>query len=133
MKINLLKGMHDLLPADTKNWKQIENLLHNFFEIHGYDEIRPPIIEKADLFNRIGEQTDIVNKEMYAWEDQGGNQIALRPELTASVVRSYIQHSMDKLNKVTKLYWISLCNLLLFCSFFLSSGLDFFVFLSEKT
>ena len=106
MKINSLKGMHDLLPADTKNWKQIENLLHNFFEIHGYDEIRPPVIEKADLFNRIGEQTDIVNKEMYAWEDQGGDQIALRPELTASVVRSYIQHSMDKLNKVTKLYYI---------------------------
>ena len=106
MKINLLKGMHDLLPADTKNWKQIENLLHNFFEIHGYDEIRPPVIERADLFNRIGEQTDIVNKEMYSWEDQGGDQIALRPELTASVVRSYIQHNMDKLNKVTKLYYI---------------------------
>ena len=101
MKINSIKGMHDLLPSETKNWRQIESLLHNFFMIHGYDEIRTPIVENADLFNRvIGESTDIVNKEMYTWQDQGGDQVALRPELTASVVRSYIQHSMDKLNTV---------------------------------
>ena len=107
MKINSIKGMHDLLPPQTKNWKQVENLLHNFFGIHGYNEIRTPIIEKTDLFKRvIGEQTDIVNKEMYSWKDQGGDIIALRPELTAPVVRSYIEHNLDKLNKVTKLYYI---------------------------
>ena len=66
MKINSIKGMNDLLPSQTKNWRQVENLLHNFLAIHGYDEIRTPIIEKADLFNRvIGDSTDIVNKEMY--------------------------------------------------------------------
>ena len=107
MKINSIKGMHDLFSYQTQNWKQIENLLHNFFEIHGYGEIRTPMVEKAELFNRvIGNETDIVNKEMYSWEDQGGDIIALRPELTAPSVRSYIEHSMDKLNKVTKLYYI---------------------------
>ena len=107
MKINSIKGMHDLLSAQTKNWKQIENLLHNFFDIHGYDEIRTPVVEKAELFNRvIGNETDIVNKEMYSWEDQDGKMVALRPELTAPAVRSYIEHNMDKLNKVTKLYYM---------------------------
>jgi histidyl-tRNA synthetase len=107
MKINSIKGMHDLLSFQTQSWKQIENLLHNFFEIHGYEEIRTPLVEKAELFNRvIGNETDIVNKEMYSWEDQGGDIIALRPELTAPSVRSYIQHNMDKLNKVTKLYYM---------------------------
>ena len=100
MKINSIKGMHDLLSTQTKNWKQIENLLHNFFDIHGYDEIRTPVVEKAELFNRvIGNETDIVNKEMYSWEDQDGKRVALRPELTAPAVRSYIEHNMDKLNK----------------------------------
>ena len=107
MKINSIKGMHDLFSFQTQNWKQIENLLHNFFEIHGYGEIRTPMIEKAELFNRvIGDETDIVNKEMYSWKDQGGDILALRPELTAPSVRSYIEHNMDKLNKVTKLYYL---------------------------
>ena len=107
MKIQSIKGMNDLLPSQTKNWRQVENLLHNFFTIHGYDEIRTPIAEKSDLFNRvIGEATDIVNKEMYSWKDQNDEQIALRPELTAPTIRSYIEHNLDKLNKVTKLYYI---------------------------
>ena len=107
MKINSIKGMHDLFSSQTQNWKQIENLLHNFFDIHGYGEIRTPVVEKADLFNRvIGDETDIVNKEMYSWKDQGGDVLALRPELTAPSVRSYIEHSMDKRNKVAKLYYI---------------------------
>ena len=107
MKINSIKGMHDLIFGQTKNWTQIESLLHNFFDIHGYNEIRTPIVEKAELFNRvIGDETDIVNKEMYSWQDQGGDILALRPELTAPAVRSYIEHNMDKLNKVAKLYYI---------------------------
>ena len=107
MKIQSIKGMNDLLPSDTKNWRQIESLLHNFFTIHGYGEIRTPIVEKSDLFNRvIGESTDIVNKEMYSWRDQNEEQIALRPELTAPAVRAYIEHNLDKLNKVSKLYYI---------------------------
>ena len=107
MKIQSIKGMNDLLPSQTKNWRQVENLLHNFLTIHGYDEIRTPIVENSDLFNRvIGESTDIVNKEMYSWKDQNDEYIALRPELTAPTIRSYIEHNLDKLNKVTKLYYI---------------------------
>lgn len=107
MKIKSIKGMHDLGPDECKNWRQVENILHNFFEIHGYNEIRTPIIEKSDLFNRvIGDQTDIVNKEMYSWRDHSGDSLALRPELTAPTVRSFIQNSMDKLRKVNKLYYI---------------------------
>ena len=107
MKVNSIKGMHDLFSYQVQNWKQIENLIHNFFEIHGYNEIRTPMIEKAELFKRvIGDETDIVNKEMYSWEDQSGDWISLRPELTAPSVRSYIEHNMDKLNKVTKLFYI---------------------------
>ena len=107
MKVNSIKGMHDLFSFQVQNWKQIENLIHNFFEIHGYSEIRTPMVEKAELFKRvIGDETDIVNKEMYCWEDQSGDWISLRPELTAPSVRSYIEHNMDKLNKVTKLFYI---------------------------
>ena len=107
MKVNSIKGMHDLFAFQVQNWKQIENLIHNFFEIHGYNEIRTPMVEKAELFKRvIGDETDIVNKEMYSWEDQSGDRISLRPELTAPSVRSYIEHNMDKLNKVTKLFYI---------------------------
>ena len=107
MKVNSIKGMHDLFSYQVQNWKQIENLIHNFFEIHGYNEIRTPMVEKAELFKRvIGDETDIVNKEMYSWKDQSGDWISLRPELTAPSVRSYIEHNMDKLNKVTKLFYI---------------------------
>ena len=107
MKVNSIKGMHDLFAFQVQNWKQIENLIHNFFDIHGYNEIRTPMVEKAELFKRvIGDETDIVNKEMYSWEDQSGDRISLRPELTAPSVRSYIEHNMDKLNKVTKLFYI---------------------------
>ncbi len=106
MKIKSIKGMHDLGPNECKNWRQVESILHNFFAIHGYEEIRTPIIEKSDLFNRvIGDQTDIVNKEMYSWTDQSGDSLSLRPELTAPTVRSFIQNNMNKLRKVNKLYY----------------------------
>lgn len=109
MKINTIKGMKDLLPDQTKTWRQVENLLHNFFTIHGYGEIRTPNIERTELFKRvIGEQTDIVHKEMYSWQDQNKESISLRPELTAPTVRSFIEHNLEKLNKNTKLYYIGL-------------------------
>ena len=99
--------MNDILPSKTKQWREIENLLHNFFIIHGYGEIRPPMIEKTELFKRvIGDQTDIVHKEMYSWDDQNNDSISLRPELTAPTVRSFIENNLEKLNKNTKLYYI---------------------------
>ena len=107
MKINSIKGMNDLLPDQTRNWRQVENLLHNFFTIHGYGEIRTPNVEKTELFKRvIGDQTDIVHKEMYTWDDHGKDSISLRPELTAPTVRAFIEHNLQKLNKNTKLYYI---------------------------
>ncbi len=107
MKINSIKGMHDLLPHQTRNWRQIETILHNFFNVHGYGEIRTPNIEQTKLFKRvIGDETDIVTKEMYSWEDRNGDNISLRPELTAPTVRAFIEHNLEKLNKNTKLYYI---------------------------
>ena len=107
MKIQSIKGMYDLLPNQTKNWRQIENILHNFFSVHGYGEIRTPNIEQTKLFKRvIGDETDIVTKEMYSWEDRNGDNITLRPELTAPTVRAFIEHNLEKLNKNTKLYYI---------------------------
>ena len=107
MKIQSIKGMHDLLPNQTKDWKQIEDILHKFFTIHGYGEIRTPSVEQTKLFKRvIGDETDIVTKEMYSWEDLNGDNISLRPELTAPTVRAFIEHNLEKLNKNTKLYYI---------------------------
>ena len=107
MKIQSIKGMHDLLPNQTKDWKQIEDILHKFFTIHGYGEIRTPSVEQTKLFKRvIGDETDIVTKEMYSWEDLNRDNISLRPELTAPTVRAFIQHNLEKLNKNTKLYYI---------------------------
>ena len=107
MKIKSIKGMHDLLPHESKSWRQIETILHNFFGVHGYGEIRTPSIEKTKLFKRvIGDETDIVTKEMYSWEDRNGDSVSLRPELTAPTVRAFIEHNLEKLNKNTKLYYI---------------------------
>ena len=75
--------------------------------IHGYGEIRTPIFEATELFSRsVGEHTDIVNKEMYTWEDQNGQSLTLRPEMTASVVRSYIQKQLWKTEPISKFYYI---------------------------
>jgi len=91
-----LKGMDDVLPAQVGMWQHVEKVLRDVFERWGLQEIRTPVLEKIDLFKRsIGEETDIVSKEMFAFEDRGGREIALRPEMTASVVRSYIQHQLS--------------------------------------
>ncbi|MBI45585.1 MAG: histidine--tRNA ligase [Candidatus Marinimicrobia bacterium] len=105
--IQNIKGTKDILPKESYLWLYIENYIHNHFSKFGYQEIRTPSFEKTDLFLRsIGQETDIVSKEMYSWIDQGNNKLTLRPELTASVVRSYIQHQMGKQNKLHKLYYL---------------------------
>ena len=87
--IKNIKGTKDLFPCDTFNIQDIERHLNGFMNIHGYSEIRTPIFESTELFSRsVGEYTDIVNKEMYTWEDQNGQSLTLRPEMTASVVRA---------------------------------------------
>ncbi len=105
--IKNIKGTKDLLPEVTYNIQDIENHLNRFMHIHGYGEIRTPIFESTELFRRsVGEDTDIVNKEMYTWDDQNGQSLTLRPEMTASVVRSYIQKQLWKVEPISKFYYI---------------------------
>ncbi len=105
--IRSVKGTHDILPDQTWRWRKIESDLHNFMQKFGYQEIRTPAFEKTELFARgIGEETDIVSKEMYSWTDQGGEKLTLKPELTAPVVRSFIQHNLNNQSAINRLYYM---------------------------
>ncbi|MDC0145371.1 histidine--tRNA ligase [bacterium] len=105
--IKNIKGTKDLLPNAMLNILDIERHLNIFMNIHGYGEIRTPIFESTELFSRsVGEHTDIVNKEMYTWVDQNKQSLTLRPEMTASVVRSYIQKQLWKTEPISKFYYI---------------------------
>ena len=104
---NNLPGTRDLLPEEIGRWQFIENNARRIFEQYGFLEIRTPIIEPTELFARgIGQDTDIVGKEMYTFRDQSDRSITLRPEATASVVRSYIQNTMFRGGGLTKLYYL---------------------------
>jgi len=106
-QMRTIKGTHDILPENSRNWQNLEKIIHASASLSGYSEIRTPIIEEAGLFNRgIGENTDIVSKEMYSWTDRDNKTIALRPEMTASVVRSYIQHNLHNKSVLQRLYYI---------------------------
>ena len=106
-QVKSIKGTHDILPNQIKDWQELEMQVHKTSNLYGYSEIRTPIIETASLFNRgVGEETDIVSKEMYSWEDKDKSIISLRPELTAPVVRSYIQHNLGGQSPLQRLYYI---------------------------
>lgn len=95
MNIKSLRGMHDVLPAESPAWQQLEQQLRELMSGYGYAEMRTPLLERTDLFCRsIGDATDIVEKEMYAFPDRHGESIALRPENTASCVRAALQHGL---------------------------------------
>ncbi len=105
--IQLIRGFKDILPEESALWQHIEGISRSLFQDFGFKEIRLPILERTELFKRsIGEDTDIVEKEMYTFPDRKGDLITLRPEATASIVRSYIQHKMYAANPVRKLYTI---------------------------
>ena len=105
--IQLIKGFKDILPGEVEIWQQIEKVARSLFEDFGFKEIRIPILERTELFARsIGKETDIVEKEMYTFPDRKGELITLRPEATASVVRSYIQHKLYAKDPVQKFYTI---------------------------
>ena len=85
-KIQRIKGTNDILPGETEKWQALERVIQTVMMRSAYSEIRTPIFEKTELFARgVGEDTDIVSKEMYSFEDKGGTSITLRPELTAPV------------------------------------------------
>ncbi|MZH03489.1 MAG: histidine--tRNA ligase [Nitrospinae bacterium] len=107
MKIQSIRGVKDILPDEIWKWQYIESIAHKIFSRYGFKEIRLPIFEDTRLFSRsIGETTDIVEKEMYTFQDRGGDSITLRPEGTASVVRAYIEHKMYNPPSVLKMFYI---------------------------
>ena len=105
--IQLIRGFKDILPGEVELWQHIEKTARSLFEDFGFKEIRIPVMERTELFARsIGEDTDIVEKEMYTFPDRKGSLITLRPEATASVCRSYIQHKLYSKDPVQKYFTI---------------------------
>ncbi|MCZ6577127.1 MAG: histidine--tRNA ligase [Acidiferrobacterales bacterium] len=93
--IQAIRGMNDLLPEVIARWQQVESVARDVLDGYGYREIRPPLLEKTELFSRsIGELTDIVAKEMYTFEDRNGDSLTLRPEATAGIVRASLEHGL---------------------------------------
>lgn len=99
--------MQDILLPDIVLWQKVEQTARQIFSVYGFHEIRTPIMESTAVFSRsIGESTDIIEKEMYTFTDKGGRSISLRPEGTASVVRSYVENHLDKLPAPQKFYYV---------------------------
>ena len=105
--IRAIKGTRDILPPSSAVWNHVERVAREVFRTFNYQEIRTPIFEETALFARgVGEDTDIVGKEMYTWEDRDGTSLTLRPENTASVMRAYIEHRLDQVVGVKKYYYM---------------------------
>jgi histidyl-tRNA synthetase len=111
--LKAVRGTRDLLPPDTALWNRVESIARSVFARYGFGEIRTPIFEDTSLFARgVGEETDIVSKEMYTWEDRARAQsekaqsLTLRPENTAGVVRAYIEHNLGDTGQLQKLFYI---------------------------
>lgn len=102
-----LKGTHDILPEEVYKWDYMEGVIRDVCSRYGYKEIRTPIIEATELFQRgIGDTTDVVTKEMYTFKDRGDRSVTLRPENTASAVRAYLEHKMYGDQQVHKMFYI---------------------------
>ena len=105
--IQSVKGTQDILPTEVHLWQKLERTIFQVMSKYSFKEIRTPAFEKTELFSRsVGEQTDIVSKEMYSWIDQGGDDLTLKPEVTAPVVRAFIQHNLGSISPSVKLYYI---------------------------
>jgi len=103
--IKAIRGMRDILPPETDRWQQLEAIARQVFELYGYRELRLPLLERTELFARsIGEETDIVAKEMYTFDDRHGESLTLRPEATASVLRAVLEHGLERGAGVKKYY-----------------------------
>lgn len=106
--IKAIKGTNDILPIEIENWNHLTNIVQEQMRNFNYKEIRTPVFEHTELFSRgIGESTDIVGKEMYSFLDRSENSLTLKPEMTASVVRAFIEHSLGKQSGLNKLFYIS--------------------------
>ncbi len=113
VSIKAVRGTRDLLPPETETWNAVEAAVRDLFRVYNFQEIRTPVLEDLQLFQRsVGEDTDIVSKEMFAWEDRAraqsekGQWLALRPENTAGVVRAYIEHKLWERPGLQRFYYI---------------------------
>jgi histidyl-tRNA synthetase len=105
--IPAVRGTRDILPAEIGRWQFVEDTARRVFELYGYAELRTPILEREELFAKgTGESTDIVQKEMYAFTDKGGERVTMRPEATPSIVRAYVEHALEQAMAVSKVYLI---------------------------
>src|ERR1700744_897589 len=111
--LKAVRGTRDLLPPETELWNRVERTAREVFARYNFGEIRTPVFEDTSLFARgVGEETDIVSKEMYTWEDRARAQsekaqsLTLRPENTAGVVRAYIEHKLGETGLLQKLFYI---------------------------
>jgi len=108
MKFQRPKGTKDILPKDMHKWHFLERTIRDVMDLYNFYEIRTPTFESTELFTRgVGSETDIVGKEMYTFEDKGGNSITLKPEMTAPVVRAYLENNLYAEGQLEKLYYIS--------------------------
>lgn len=106
-RVNAVKGMNDLLPEQAGLWQHLEATARRTFSLYGFEEVRTPLVEATALFVRgIGEDTDVVGKEMYTFEDRGGESLTLRPEGTAGAVRAYVEHSRHALDPIQKWFYV---------------------------
>ena len=104
------KGTQDLLPEQTARWQLVEQVMREEASLYGYGEIRTPVFEHTELFQRsVGETTDVVQKEMYTFNDKGGRSITLRPEGTAGAVRALLEHALYNEGLPVKLYYFTSC------------------------
>lgn len=106
--VNIPKGTKDVLPSQSEKWHYIEKNIRELADLFDMSEIRTPTFEHTELFLRsIGDETDVVSKEMYTFEDKGGRSITLKPEGTAAVARSYIENALDAMSLPLKLYYVT--------------------------
>jgi histidyl-tRNA synthetase len=107
VRITSIKGFRDVLPAEAEQRRRIVRSARRVLESYGYEEVELPLLERSELFQRsVGATSDIVEKEMYSFEDRDGDRIALRPEGTASVVRAYLEAGMARSHPISKLYYV---------------------------
>lgn len=106
MDISISRGTKDILPEDITYWTHIESTARSIFKLYDYNEIRTPIFESVDLFNRVIGESDIVKKEMYTFTDKGNRNLALRPEGTAPIARAFITNRLDRKAAESKLFYI---------------------------
>ncbi|MBU3699982.1 MAG: histidine--tRNA ligase [Candidatus Kapabacteria bacterium] len=106
MSISVIRGMRDIFGAEIEHWHRAESIFRSVADGFAYEEFRTPLLESTDLFKRgVGQETDIVGKEMYTFEDRGGDSVTLRPEMTAPIVRACIEHNLVRHNPTQRLWY----------------------------